>query len=124
MKSTIVGPTKSPFQLGEFSLAIDFPPDYPFKPPKVKFTTKIYHPNIGSNGSIKLDILREGWSPALTISKVIASICTLLTDPNLDDPLVPEIADLFKNNHPKYIENARKWTRNFAMPCKGCPVKN
>jgi ubiquitin-protein ligase len=59
----------SPFQGGVFFLAIHFPTDYPFKPPKVNFTTRIYHPNINSNGSICLDILRDQWSPALTISK-------------------------------------------------------
>lgn len=59
----------SPFQGGVFFLSIHFPTDYPFKPPKVNFTTRIYHPNINSNGSICLDILRDQWSPALTISK-------------------------------------------------------
>lgn len=59
----------SPYAGGVFFLAIHFPTDYPFKPPKVNFTTRIYHPNINSNGSICLDILRDQWSPALTISK-------------------------------------------------------
>ena len=59
----------SPYSGGVFFLDIHFPTDYPFKPPKVNFTTRIYHPNINSNGSICLDILRDQWSPALTISK-------------------------------------------------------
>ncbi|CAG8687432.1 3822_t:CDS:2, partial [Dentiscutata heterogama] len=68
-QATIMGPTESPYTGGVFFLAIHFPTDYPFKPPKVNFTTRIYHPNINSNGSICLDILRDQWSPALTISK-------------------------------------------------------
>ncbi|MGH0124095.1 UNVERIFIED_CONTAM: hypothetical protein FKN15_018176, partial [Acipenser sinensis] len=68
-QATIMGPSDSPYQGGVFFLTIHFPTDYPFKPPKVAFTTKIYHPNINSNGSICLDILRSQWSPALTVSK-------------------------------------------------------
>jgi hypothetical protein len=66
---TISAQSDSPYSGGVFFLAIHFPTDYPFKPPKVNFTTRIYHPNINSNGSICLDILRDQWSPALTISK-------------------------------------------------------
>jgi ubiquitin-protein ligase len=62
----------SPYSGGVFFLSIHFPTDYPFKPPKVNFTTRIYHPNINSNGSICLDILRDQWSPALTISKGVS----------------------------------------------------
>ena len=97
-QATIMGPDDSPYTGGVFFLNIHFPPDYPFKPPKVTFTTKIYHANINSNGSICLDILKDQWSPALTISKVLLSISSLLTDPNPDDPLVPEIANLYKSN--------------------------
>ncbi|EFN71567.1 Ubiquitin-conjugating enzyme E2-17 kDa [Camponotus floridanus] len=105
----------SPYQGGVFFLTIHFPTDYPFKPPKVAFTTRIYHPNINSNGSICLDILRSQWSPALTISKVLLSICSLLCDPNPDDPLVPEIARIYKTDREKYNELAREWTRKYAM---------
>ncbi|XP_068181378.1 ubiquitin-conjugating enzyme E2-17 kDa-like isoform X1 [Antennarius striatus] len=105
----------SPYQGGVFFLTIHFPTDYPFKPPKVAFTTRIYHPNINSNGSICLDILRSQWSPALTISKVLLSICSLLCDPNPDDPLVPEIARIYKTDSVKYNKTAQDWTHKYAM---------
>ncbi|KAJ8407662.1 hypothetical protein AAFF_G00275190 [Aldrovandia affinis] len=111
-QATIMGPNDSPYQGGVFFLTIHFPTDYPFKPPKVAFTTRIYHPNINSNGSICLDILRSQWSPALTISKVLLSICSLLCDPNPDDPLVPEIARIYKTDNEKYNRIAREWTQN------------
>ena len=113
-QATIMGPSDSPYQGGIFSLDIRFPTDYPFKPPKCIFTTKIYHPNINSNGSICLDILKDQWSPALTIGKVLLSISSLLTDPNPDDPLVPEIANIYKNNRAQYDYNAREWTKKYA----------
>ena len=65
-----MGPGDSPYAGGVFFVLIHFPPDYPFKPPKVQFQTKVYHPNVNTQGSICLDILKEQWSPALTISKV------------------------------------------------------
>jgi len=75
-----MGPGDSPYSGGVFFLAIHFPTDYPFKPPKVNFTTRIYHPNINSNGSICLDILRDQWSPALTISKGAYGMCFCIRD--------------------------------------------
>ena len=109
-----MGPEDSPYSGGVFFLNIVFPPDYPFKPPKVTFTTKIYHCNINSNGSICLDILKDQWSPALTISKVLLSISSLLTDANPDDPLVPEIANLYKTNRESHDNTAREWTQRYA----------
>jgi len=114
-QATIMGPEDSPYTGGVFFLDIHFPADYPFKPPKVSFTTRIYHCNINSNGGICLDILKDQWSPALTISKVLLSVCSLLTDPNPEDPLVPEIAQLLKNNTTQHNATAREWTAKYAM---------
>ena len=111
----IVGPSDSPYAGGMFKLEINFPSDYPFKPPKVTFLTKIYHPNINSHGNICLDILKDQWSPALTVSKVLLSICSLLNDPNPKDPLVPEIANLYEKDRAKYDETARAWTQRYAV---------
>jgi ubiquitin-conjugating enzyme E2 D/E len=112
----IIGPSDSPYSGGLFHLRIQFPVDYPFKPPHVQFITKIYHPNINAAGLICLDILKNQWSPALTISKVLLSITSLLTDPNPDDPFVPEIANLYKANRVKYEIEAKQYTLRFAQP--------
>ncbi len=109
-----MGPIDSPYQSGVFFLSVSFPQNYPFKPPKIKFLTKVYHPNVNANGNICLDILKENWSPALTISKVLLSICSLLCDPNPDDPLVIEIAQQYKNNYPEFELTAGEWTRKYA----------
>jgi ubiquitin-conjugating enzyme E2 D/E len=111
----IMGPADSPFAGGCFGVSILFPADYPFKPPKVNFTTRIYHPNVNESGVICLDILKTQWSPALTISKVLLSILSLLTDPNPDDPLWPEVADEYKRNRLSYDLRAREWTERYAM---------
>ena len=113
--ATIMGPTDTPYYGGIFYMNITFPNNYPFKPPKVSFVTKIYHPNINSSGGICLDILKENWSPALTISKVLISICSLLDDPNPDDPLVVSIANLLIKDKAKHNENATLWTIEHAM---------
>ena len=110
----IIGPEGSPYAGGFFQLDIQFPVDYPFKPPKVAFTTKIFHPNINSQGGICLDILKNQWSPALTVTKVLLSISSLLTDANPNDPLVPDIATLYTTNRTEFDRVAREWTLRFA----------
>jgi ubiquitin-conjugating enzyme E2 D/E len=80
--ATLRGPDGSPYENGTFFLDIQFPQDYPFKPPKVTFRTRVYHCNVTSSGQICLDILKDNWSPALTVSKVLLSIASLLTDAN------------------------------------------
>lgn len=114
-QASIMGPKDSPYSGGVFWLKIHFPKDYPFKPPKLMFLTKIYHPNISSSGAICIDILKDNWSPALTISKVLLCICSLLDDPNPDDPLVPDIAELFNSDREAYNTKAKVMTLQYAM---------
>lgn len=113
-RATIIGPEDSPYAGGIFHLLIRFPTDYPFKPPQVQFETKVYHPNINASGGICLDILKDQWSPALTISKVLLSISSLLTDANPKDPLVPEIARLYMADRAEFNRVAREWTLRYA----------
>ncbi|KAL4098711.1 hypothetical protein QTP88_023256 [Uroleucon formosanum] len=112
--STILGPPGSVYEGGVFFLDIHFTPEYPFKPPKVTFRTRIYHCNINSQGVICLDILKDNWSPALTISKVLLSICSLLTDCNPADPLVGSIATQYLQNREEHDRIARLWTKRYA----------
>jgi ubiquitin-conjugating enzyme E2 D/E len=114
-RATIMGPENSPYHGGVFNLSINLPADYPFKAPKITFITKIYHCNVNSSGSICLDILKDNWSPALTISKALLSICSIMDDPNPNDPLVPDIANLFLQDRAKHDQNARECTMAYAM---------
>mmetsp|Transcript_74845 Transcript_74845/g.200670 ORF Transcript_74845/g.200670 Transcript_74845/m.200670 type:complete len:174 (+) Transcript_74845:2-523(+) len=113
--STIMGPSNSPYAGGVFFLDIHFSQDYPFKPPKITFRTKIYHCNISSSGAICLDILKDNWSPALTISKVLLSICSLLTDANPNDPLVANIAQQYLHDREGHDRIAAEWTKKVCI---------
>jgi len=111
----IAGPAQSPYEGGSFKLELFLTDDYPMAPPKVRFLTKIYHPNIDRLGRICLDILKDKWSPALQIRTVLLSIQALLSAPNPDDPLANDVANHWKTNERVAIETAREWTRKFAM---------
>jgi len=113
-QATIMGPADSPYEGGVFYLSVTFPPDYPFRPPHVAFKTKMFHCNVNRTGAICLDILKDKWSPALTLSKVLLSICSLMDDPNPDDPLSVEAADLFLKDKNAYNDTAAQWTLQFA----------
>jgi len=112
--ATLFGPKDSPYEGGVFELGLVFPPNYPFRPPKVYFKTKVFHPNINAQGAICLDILKDQWSPALSLVKVLLSISSLLTDANPKDPLVPEIAQLYVEDRAEFDRTAREWTQRYA----------
>ncbi|KAI8060836.1 putative ubiquitin-conjugating enzyme E2 [Gongronella butleri] len=110
----IAGPSQSPFEGGVFRLELFLPEEYPMAAPKVRFLTKIYHPNIDKLGRICLDILKDKWSPALQIRTVLLSIQALLSAPNPDDPLDNNIAQHWKDDLPEAINTAKVWTARYA----------
>jgi len=99
---------------GTFRLELFLPDDYPMAPPKVRFLTRLYHPNIDRLGRICLDVIKKMWSPALQIRTVLLSIQALLAAPNPDDPLNNEAADLWKRDEAAALAKAREWTRQHA----------
>ena len=111
----IEGPDDSPYEKGVFNLELFLPADYPMAPPKVRFLTRIYHPNVDKLGRICLDILKDKWSPALQIRTVLLSIQALLSAPNPDDPLDNTVAEVWKKNEAEALKRAREFTESFAM---------
>ena len=112
--ASLTGPENSPYEGGTFNLSMEFPKDYPFKPPKVEFTTKVYHPNVKSTGTICLDILKDAWSPDISVSQILIAIQNLLINPNIDHPLEPEIAKQYTENKAAYEQTAKEWTEKYA----------
>ena len=113
-EASLTGPENSPYEGGTFQLTIEFPKDFPFKPPKVEFITKVYHPNVKSTGTICLDILKDAWSPDISVSKILLAIQNLLINPNIDHPLEAEIAKQYTEDKAKYEATAKEWTEKYA----------
>lgn len=113
-KIILFGPQDTVYENGKFHITINFPNDYPYNPPLVLFKTKIYHPNINENGNICIDILKEEWSPILTINKILYSLSSLLSEPNPNDPLVEEIATEMLQNKNEFEIKAKEYTKIYA----------
>ncbi|GIX62680.1 ubiquitin-conjugating enzyme, putative [Babesia caballi] len=128
-KGYIKGPIQTPYEGGHFILGIKIPRDYPYNPPKVgpgspakltreqiHFETKIWHPNISSEtGAICLDVLKNEWSPALTIRTALLSIQALMSAPEPDDPQDAEVASMYRRNYAEFVRTAKLWTATFAQ---------
>lgn len=91
------------------------PESYPFQPVKMKFITKVYHPNVSSaSGAICLDILKDAWSPVLTLKSTMISLQSLLCSPEPNDPQDAEVAKHYMTSKPSFEDTARYWTEIYA----------
>lgn len=143
LKGTIQGPAGTCYEGGLFEVDIQIPKQYPFEPPKMKFVTKVWHPNISSQtGAICLvrgekafmahpilyrnsrgnffsflqDILKDQWSPALTIKTALLSLQALMCSPEPGDPQDAQVAKMYTSDRQKFNETAKFWTETYAKP--------
>ncbi|GKT34890.1 Ubiquitin-conjugating enzyme E2 [Aduncisulcus paluster] len=111
----LLGPIDTPYEGGKFKFKVEFPANYPIKPPNISFITNIYHPNISSSGRICLDILGGQWAPCLTLEKVMLSLSSLLMDGNPESPLNSDAASKMKRDPEEYAKIVHEYVMKYAM---------
>jgi len=115
LKGSFRGPDGTPYEGGHFDVDIVIPEAYPFQPVKMKFITKVYHPNVSSaSGAICLDILKDAWSPVLTLKSTLISLQSLLCSPEPNDPQDAEVAKHYMTSKQSFNDTARYWTHIYA----------
>ena len=123
LEARLIGPEDTPYEGGVFALDVSVPDRYPFEPPRVRFVTPVYHPNIDAAGRICLDTLKSGqkgaWRPSLNISTVLQSVRLLLSEPNGDDGLMADVTEQFKHDREGFEREARRRTKEHAVPKAG-----
>jgi len=116
-RCTVIGPDDSPYAKGKFAFDFDIPSEYPFKPPKVKAVTRIYHPNVSNkDGSICLPVITpENWRPQMKMEDVMMAIRQLLSEPGADHPLEAEIGEQMQKDPAAFRRTAAEWTAKYAI---------
>jgi ubiquitin-conjugating enzyme E2 A len=113
-QASVIGPDESPWEGGIYKLRLQFPDQYPDKPPRVRFLTEMFHPNIFADGSLCLDIIQDKWKPIYTVSSILSSIQSLLCDPNTDSPANQDAAKLYQSSKKEYNKCV---SRCFSPTC-------
>lgn len=108
-------PDNLPYDKGALRIEINFPAEYPFKPPKITFKTKIYHPNIDEKGQVCLPVISaENWKPATKTDQVIQSLIALVNDPQPEHPLRADLAEEYSKDRKKFCKNAEEFTKKYG----------
>jgi ubiquitin-conjugating enzyme E2 L3 len=111
----MIYPDREPYNKGAFRVTVEFPVEYPFKPPHVTFSTQIYHPNVDEKGQVCLGLIStENWKPATRTEQVMNALMSLITEPELDHPLRGDLAEEYQRDKKKFLKNAEDHTKKFA----------
>uniref|UniRef100_A0AAZ3QRU9 E2 ubiquitin-conjugating enzyme n=1 Tax=Oncorhynchus tshawytscha TaxID=74940 RepID=A0AAZ3QRU9_ONCTS len=111
----LIVPDNAPYDKGAFRIELIFPAEYPFKPPKITFKTKIYHPNIDEKGQVCLPVISaENWKPATKTDQVIQSLIALVNDPQPEHPLRADLAEEYSKDRKKFFKNAEEFTKKHG----------
>ena len=107
-------PADSPYAGGLFVLKLEFPAQYPFKPPKLKFLTKVYHPSVQlESGDVCQDVVGQ-WGPTLNAKHCLSVIYSMLQSPESDHPLEEDIAQQLRDKPKEFEKTAKKYTKDYA----------
>ncbi|KAL3471271.1 ubiquitin-conjugating enzyme/RWD-like protein [Aspergillus californicus] len=121
LRGTFPGPPGTPYEGGTYKVDIKVPTEYPFRPPVMRFLTKVWHPNVSSQtGAICLDTLSSAWSPILTIKAALLSLQSLLSTPEPKDPQDAEVAVMLIRKPKEFERVAQEWAVQYA----GAPRKS
>ncbi|KAM4635030.1 ubiquitin-conjugating enzyme E2 L3a [Polymixia lowei] len=111
----LIVPDNPPYDKGAFQIEINFPVEYPFKPPQITFKTKIYHPNIDEKGQVCLPVISpENWKPATKTYQVIQSLIALVNNPEPEHPLRGDLAEEYSKDRKKFFRNAEEFTKKYG----------
>jgi len=112
----IPGKKGTPWEGGVYPLIMNFPPEYPQKPPKCVFVPVLFHPNIYPSGTVCLSILSEDkdWKAAITVKQLLLGIQDLLAEPNNNDPAQQEPYELFRDDRAAYERRILQQAKQFA----------
>ncbi|KAI9359564.1 ubiquitin-conjugating enzyme/RWD-like protein [Zopfochytrium polystomum] len=114
-EAVLFGPANSPFRDGAFKVSLDLSTDYPFKPPKVKFLTKIYHPNVDDDGSICIGVLKpDVWKPSNKLTDVLLSLSLILEFPIPEDAINGSVAEVYTGDRAKFDKTAQEWVKKYC----------
>jgi len=118
-QAVINGPEGTPYEGGRFLMDIKIPDNYPMPDhtgrPRFKFISKVYHPNIGINGDICLDILAGNYSPQSSLESLILSLVSMFMDPNTSSPMNSEAGNKYDNNMPVFYTNVKQWIDKYGF---------